>query len=201
MQNGSYRHTSCMNNLKQNVEIRGKGGNAALTTGDAQFDAKLNDGFKALIQRAKAGKENKAGAESSESTSGTSETSAADQAHIDLHLESAMSTDTSATEPLPESFHPFAQQQGRTQEQPTSKLVEPANQPSTTPKTLRQKKKKSPSSQVPSRLVNAGPWKCPTCTYMNERNTTAKARCEMCFTGRAKQTVQKHEVEVVNIDC
>ena len=63
MQNGAVRHESYMNKLKRNVEIRSKGGTAALTSGDAAFDAKLNNGFKALIQGHKsnggrAGKEN-----------------------------------------------------------------------------------------------------------------------------------------------
>jgi rubrerythrin len=200
-QNGSYRHTSCMNKLKQNVEIRGKGGNAALTTGDAQLDAKLKDGFNALIERARAGKENKPFKKSSESTGGTSETSAVDQTHVDLRLESAMSTDTSATEPLPESSYPTAKQQSKTQEQPTSKHADPTKQPSTTPKTIRQKKKKSPTSQVPSRIVDAGSWKCDRCTYLNERNTTEKARCEMCDHPRPKLTVQKQEVDLTIEDC
>jgi hypothetical protein len=188
-----------MNKLKHNVEVRGKGGNATLTSGDAQFDAAMNNNFRDLIQKHKArmGKENSADAGGS---TGSLKENIADGSPVNSSVSSAMSNDTSATEPIMDSSHaaqPIARKQP-----PPNQPTAPTKQPSSTPKPPRQTKKKSPPpSAGPSRIVDAGPWKCTTCTFVNERNTTAKARCEMCDAVRKGNLVRRQEVEVVNIDC
>jgi hypothetical protein len=193
-QNGSSRHESFMNQLKQNAEIIGNGGNAALTTGDARFDAKLNDGFKALIQSHKRnGKETNANSES-ESADCSNETNAVAGPIINQRSESATSNETSATEPLSEASYPTVQSSRA--DQPSNQPTVPAKQPSSTPKPSRQKKRKSPSQTVALKLVDAGHWRCPICTFNNERNTTSGARCEMCNTARPE-----NKTEIVNIDC
>lgn len=206
MQNGAVRHESYMNKLKRNVEIRGKGGTAALTSGDAAFDATWNNGFKALIQRHKSNS-GRAGKENSDIAAvvGDGSTGA-----LNPSSPSASSNDTSATKSILESTSPTTTAARATKSilTSTSKAASIQKQPASTPRPPpSQKKKKSPPSACPpSRIVDVGPWKCTRCTYYNERNTTVKARCEMCDASREKVIVnsvssRRQDVEVVNIDC
>ena len=213
MQNGAIRHESYMNKLKRNVEIRGKGGTATLTSGDTAFDATLSNGFKALIQRHKANNSGgRAGKENSNITvagGGGSPTVALNGTNVTT---SPSSNDTSATESIPEeSTSPTTANTQTTKSIPASTSKAAASiqkQPTSTPKPPHSHKKKSPSSAAcpTSRIINAGPWKCTRCTYYNERNTTIKARCEMCDAAREKSAAKngvsaRRDVEVIDIDC
>lgn len=71
----------------------------------------------------------------------------------------------------------------------------------------------STTSKRNTRVSSLGPWTCSQCTYENLRNTTKKARCEMCDAVRPEIKVtatsslsrsnsgRGQEVEIVNIDC
>ena len=125
---------------------------------------------------------------------------AADEPVLTSGNESAGSANMSATEPIDESSPSLARPEIR--EVLPSQSALPAKQLSSTPKPARQRKKKSPSTQqVPSRIVDAGPWKCSRCTYNNERNTTAKALCEMCCAPRKEAAIKRQDVEVIDVDC
>eukprot|EP00956_Cyclotella_meneghiniana_P004797 scaffold5916_cov44-Cyclotella_meneghiniana.AAC.14 len=214
MQNGAIRHESYMNKLMRNVEIRGKGGTATLTSGDTAFDATLNNGFKALIQRHKANSNGgRAGKENSNITAAGSDGSSTDALNGTNVTTSPSSNDTSATESIPEestspSTTTVNTQTTKSIPASTSKAASIQKQPTSTPKPPHSHKKKSPSSAAcpTSRIINAGPWKCTRCTYYNERNTTVKARCEMCDAAREKSAAKngvsvRGDVEVIDIDC
>jgi hypothetical protein len=196
-----------MNKLKQNVELRGKGGNAALTSGDAAFDAAMNNNFAEMIRKHKhkmrMGKENNAKTGSSDDVVAESEAVPV-QASSELKRDSAVSDDSLDTEPISESSSSYTPPSAK-----KSSIAEEAewlaDEPLTSrPKKTPNKKKKTPIPSSSSRIVDAGTWKCSTCTYDNERNTSAKATCEMCGALRAKQVktvLDRRDVEIVNIDC
>lgn len=171
-----------MNKLKQNIEIRCKGGNAEITSGDAKFDAAMSSNFRELIKQGKArmGKE-------TTGTDGTNHKMQETQATIKSPL------DLRSTEPLV----PLADTSEITQHQ----RITPTEPPLTTPKPPHEKKKKSPSQPSISRIVSAGAWSCSDCTYYNERNTTSKARCEMCNATRKEKKTTIQDVETIDIDC
>eukprot|EP00804_Cyclotella_cryptica_P023393 CCRYP_000532-RA/>CCRYP_000532-RA protein AED:0.40 eAED:0.40 QI:148/0.66/0.5/1/0.33/0.25/4/316/519 len=202
IQNGSQRHESYMNKLKKAVELRGKGSNTTLTSGDAAFDATMRNGFRELIQKGRArmgdGKENNAldcGINATDSV----DPKAVDKCSLDMVKESPVTgDDSSATEPISESSSPAA---FASEKYELSQLTAANKQTPSTPRPPRQKKKKSPSQTCTIKIIDAGPWTCARCTLRNERNTTAKARCELCDAPRTERGSEPKGVEVVNIDC
>ena len=163
------------------------------TTGDLGLDAKMNANFKVLIANARRSTKGGVGAEcSSDIMKAATCPHAGKEGDAKLPAMENLSNNRRAT--LEGRSPDTLSDSDRTVEVDCSPSksgagdVPTANNPEPrkvrTAKKTRQPNPRQDTTSSSSRIASYGKWACPACTFVNEKNVTARTLCELCETPR-----------------
>jgi len=164
------------------------------TTGDLGLDAKMNENFKVLIANARRSTKGGAGAECSSNIMKTNTCSRAEEEGGGAKLTAMENLSNNRRTTLEGRSPDTLSDSDRTVEVdyspgksdadavPTKNNLEP--QKVRTAKKPRQLNLRQAIASSSSRIASYGKWACPACTFVNEKNVTARTLCELCETPR-----------------
>ncbi|KAL9189539.1 hypothetical protein ACHAXT_009214 [Thalassiosira profunda] len=196
-----------MTSLGSSLEAYHKGEASKPTSGNAKFDAMMSNNFARMIKDVKKREGKSDGTTALKSNGDTDEmvpecvkkcTAAASA----QQMEGA--TGTSAT-------NGDAVDSDETVETPRKPRAKRSTTTKPAVKRQASAKKAKPSSKANTprvtRVKALGPWQCKACTFVNKRNVTKNARCEMCNNVRPEPSAsdqakkQADDEDVIEIDC
>ena len=163
------------------------------TTGDLGLDAKMNEGFRALIANARRGTKGGAGGERSSNMAKAANCSHSEKEGGDVKVPAMENLSDNRRATLEGRSPDTLSDSDRTVEVdyspskpdavPTKNNPEPQKARSAKkPRQLNLRQAAAPSSSA--RIASYGKWACPACTFVNEKNVTQRTLCELCETPR-----------------